>query len=220
VGYTLIYGESKYFTYFSKNIIISYIGILFISILSGYILYKNQKCLIETQKKEKYKIESYTDELTQLLNRKFYNKKLHEKITLCNRYDEVSFSFILFDIDFFKSINDTYGHDKGDEVLIEISALIKSIVRKNDYFCRVGGEEFTLILPHTNLKNAISLSEKIRKSVENDLNTIEDRIITISIGVTEFKKGDDENSIYKRVDNHLYNSKNSGRNTVTSDLNI
>ena len=218
VGYSVIVGESSYFNYFFKSIVISYLEILFLSILIGYIVYKNKKCLLETEEKEKFKIESYTDELTQLKNRKAYNQKITEKINLLNRYD-IKFSMVLFDIDSFKSINDQYGHKMGDKVLKDMSRLIQSSLRKNDYIFRIGGEEFIIILPHTGIKEGILICEKIRTVVQNKLKTIKDRSITISLGVTEVKKNDSEDSIFKRVDQYMYESKQEGKNRVTSDLN-
>ena len=125
---------------------------------------------------------------------------------------------MIYDINNFKSINDTYGHKMGDKVLIELSALLQSSLRENDYIYRVGGEEFMIILPHTKLDTGILICEKIKNLVEYQLNTIKELTITISIGVTEVKTNDTEDSIFTRVDNYLYESKNTGRNTITSDL--
>jgi len=125
---------------------------------------------------------------------------------------------VIYDINNFKSINDTYGHKMGDKVLIELSALLQSSLRENDYIYRVGGEEFMIILPHTKLDTGILICEKIKNLVEYQLNTIKELTITISIGVTEVKTNDTEDSIFTRVDNYLYESKNTGRNTITSDL--
>ena len=218
VGYSIIIGESTYFTYFFQSIIISYIGIIFLSILIGFIIYENKKHLLEVIEKEKYKIESYTDELTNLKNRKSYNQEIPKNLQMNKRYNK-TFSIIIFDIDYFKSINDNYGHKAGDTVLIEISNLISSLLRENDSFYRIGGEEFIIILPYTNIKQSILVCEKIKSNVEKNLNTIKDKTITISLGVTEVKKDDTEESIFTRIDTYLYESKKQGRNKITSDLN-
>ena len=122
---------------------------------------------------------------------------------------------MMFDIDNIKSINDTYGHDVGDKVLIKLSELISTMVRENDYLFRVGGEEFVILLTDTNGESGLLFAEKIRKNIELKLDTIEDRVVTISLGVTEVEANDTADSIYKRADDALYKSKESGRNKST-----
>ncbi|MGJ0301442.1 GGDEF domain-containing protein, partial [Aliarcobacter cryaerophilus] len=156
------------------------------------------------------------DTLTNSYNRKYYVMTMNEVLSLNNRY-KMPFSIILFDIDDFKKINDDYGHLVGDKVLINIVKLINEDIRKTDTLYRVGGEEFIIICKNTIKSDAIIIAEKIRKKVEESLNIIENKTITISIGVTEVISDDDENSIYKRVDDNLYMSKNSGKNRVTSN---
>ena len=156
------------------------------------------------------------DTLTNSYNRKYYVMTMNEVLSLNNRY-KMPFSIILFDIDDFKKINDGYGHLVGDKVLINIVKLINEDIRKTDTLYRVGGEEFIIICKNTIKSDAIIIAEKIRKKVEESLNIIENKTITISIGVTEVISDDDENSIYKRVDDNLYMSKNSGKNRVTSN---
>jgi len=165
---------------------------------------------------EKYnlvKSMTLTDDLTKIYNRKFYDKKLLELLSLYNRYKQ-TFSLIMFDIDNFKQVNDTYGHDQGDRVLIEMSNKVSSIIREEDWFCRIGGEEFMVLLPETNMKNAKFVAQKIRVDIQN-LNMIENHQITISLGVTQIVNGDDVDSIFKRVDKLLYRSKKSGKNRVS-----
>lgn len=167
-------------------------------------LYKIQKQL---------KAQTYIDELTKINNRKSYNERIEELIAEYKRYD-VEFSMIMFDIDFFKLVNDNYGHHIGDEVLIHLAKLVKSYIREGDYFFRVGGEEFIILLKHTHINEATKFAENIRKKVENELNIIDDKKITISLGVTEVRKDDSVKTLYKRVDKCLYSAKNSGRNRV------
>lgn len=160
------------------------------------------------------KEQTYTDELTQLHNRKAYNEKIDDLMALYERYG-TTFSLIMFDIDFFKSINDTYGHDIGDKVLIRLSSVVKSTTRANDYIYRIGGEEFIVLLGATNLEKANIFAEKLRINVEKNVDTLENRVITISIGISEIQEGDDADSIFKRADDFLYYSKKHGRNRVT-----
>lgn len=165
---------------------------------------------------KKIKSLSYMDELTQTYNRKSYNKRITENISLYNRY-KTPFTILMYDIDNFKKINDTYGHNMGDRVLIEMSKFVKTLIRENDYLFRVGGEEFVIILSETNLEHSKSVSEKICKEVSKLL-FIEGETITISMGLTEVKDGDTEDSIYKRVDSLLYYSKLNGKNRVSTHI--
>lgn len=160
------------------------------------------------------KAKTYRDELTGINNRKSYNKRLDEMLSIYKRYNTI-FSMLLFDIDDFKSINDTYGHTVGDEVLVTISQLIKDLIRESDYIFRVGGEEFILLFPHTTLSQAKVIAEKIRESVWRNLTVIEGRKITISIGLSQVEKHDDADTLFKRVDDLMYHSKNSGKNRVS-----
>lgn len=127
-------------------------------------------------------------------------------------------SVITFDIDFFKKINDSYGHPGGDYVLKELGQLMQSkLVRSNDYFARFGGEEFVIILQSTSLKTAQEVAERIRQTVEAHNFNFEGKKIkvTISIGVSTRNSTDNWDKLYKRADRALYQSKLSGRNKVT-----
>jgi diguanylate cyclase (GGDEF)-like protein len=159
---------------------------------------------------------SLTDELTQLDNRKSYYIRIKELITLYKRYG-IPFTILMYDIDDFKHINDTYGHNIGDKVLIDMSKDVKKNIRKNDYLFRVGGEEFVILLSDTNLDKSKYVAEKIRKDVES-LEMVRNEVITISIGLTEVKENDTISSLYKRVDSLLYFSKKNGKNIVSSEI--
>lgn len=163
---------------------------------------------------EKIKAQSYIDELTKLHNRKAYNERMEELLSLKKR-NKTSFSMIMYDIDNFKSVNDTYGHRVGDTVLIQMSALVKSYIRESDYLFRIGGEEFIILLTETDVKDALTVATKICKSVENDLKNIINTPITISLGLSEANESDTEDTIFKRVDTLLYKSKNDGKNRVS-----
>jgi len=165
-------------------------------------------------KQEKYKNElerlSITDTLTDIGNRRFFQQKIDEELARAKRYGE-ALSLIICDVDYFKNVNDKYGHNVGDEVLIEYTKLISSNLRINDVFCRVGGEEFIMILPHTKKDAAYKLAEKIRHDIEVSKKVVS---ITMSFGVVEYINAEDSEAIFKRADKALYMAKNSGRNIV------
>ncbi len=142
------------------------------------------------------------DKLTQIYNRRG-----------CERFlkSYKDYSIILIDIDYFKQINDTYGHDIGDKILQELGKILKSSVRANDIVCRWGGEEFLIILPHTSYENATEVAEKIRKKVE-ETKIFGNIQITISLGVSQFD-GSFEKT-FKDADEKLYIAKKTGRNKV------
>ena len=165
-------------------------------------------------KEEEYQQEllylSTKDALTNTYNRRYFNQKIKEEISRAKRYN-TALSLIMLDIDFFKRINDTFGHGVGDQVLIEYSHFISKILRQTDIFCRVGGEEFITILPHTTLHEAHNLAQKLCYAVENHKVITP---ITMSFGVVEYKQDDTEELILKKLDQALYAAKESGRNRV------
>lgn len=155
---------------------------------------------------------SETDPLLNINNRLKLNNELQREIDITRRYGH-PLSVIMFDIDHFKKVNDKYGHDNGDNVLITIANLVNGQIRKTDIFARWGGEEFMIVLPNTTLDKGAVLAEKLRKIIE------ECRIpivgyITSSFGVYQFARGDDFESMVKNVDIILYKAKKSGRNRV------
>jgi len=154
------------------------------------------------------------DELTGCANRRFFNQKMKEQIDLHRRYDQV-FSMIMFDIDDFKAINDTYGHTEGDNVLKQMATDVHEQLRVSDVLCRIGGEEFAIILPETDRKSAIFVAEKLRKVIAS-AHYIENEQVTISLGVDSYDKTYDFNTFYQIVDKLLYRSKEGGKNCVNS----
>lgn len=167
---------------------------------------------------DKKKIEhlSITDPLTKVYNRNKFNDDFEKEIALAKRYN-LSLSFVILDIDFFKSINDNFGHHAGDSVLIEFASLIQRSIRNSDIFARWGGEEFVLLLPHTELKEAVSLAEKLREKIE-EFHFKFAKKITCSMGVAEYKDGDESDTISRRADIALYRAKERGRNQVQTCL--
>lgn len=160
------------------------------------------------------------DKLTKLYNRGSFDKKLSEELDRSNRYDK-KFSLLMFDIDFFKKVNDTYGHQAGDEALKSVANIIRKSIRTNDYPTRFGGEEFIVILPETESTKAVKLADRIRKIIEvSDIHISETETIhiTISVGVATSHKGISTDELIKNVDDALYQAKNSGRNQVSVHL--
>ncbi len=151
-----------------------------------------------------------TDLLTGLYNRRKFEESLIREIEEAKRYGK-TFSIILLDIDFFKEINDTYGHQVGDYILQTIAKLIKKLLRRTDIVARWGGEEFVIILPNGKMKGAFQLAERIRKTVESTKFPIEKKC-TVSLGVTEYQPNDTPHSLLKRADLALYAAKQNGRN--------
>lgn len=177
----------------------------------GTRLIRRDRVLRETMTRQ-----SQEDDLTGLLNRRRTAELIENEIQRANRYDTV-FSVILIDIDHFKAVNDQFGHQAGDEVLIKITEVIRSKVRATDLVGRWGGEEFLIILPQTDLGGSYSLAEKIRTRLESAyLGKIGHR--TASFGVTAFEDGDDMEAIVARADAGLYAAKRGGRNRIEKVL--
>ncbi len=152
------------------------------------------------------------DPLTNLYNRYKFSK-LFELSHKAMVEREGVMSLVMVDVDFFKKINDTYGHGVGDMVLVGISELFLSLLREEDIVCRWGGEEFVILLPSANLKDALSLAQKLRGRIEMmEIETAHK--VTASFGVTQIRVDDDLKSAVDRADNALYRAKDAGRNCV------
>ena len=120
-------------------------------------------------------------------------------------------SIMMLDIDHFKQVNDTYGHQVGDEVLIETARLVRHCLRKSDYVIRYGGEEFLTCLPKTSLHPAADIAEQLRQTIAGHTFSSVSRI-TVSIGIAEYAYGESRESYIRRADEQLYAAKQSGRN--------
>ncbi|MBI3873509.1 MAG: GGDEF domain-containing protein [Arcobacter sp.] len=154
------------------------------------------------------------DALTGLFNRQYLGDALQTEISRASRYEH-PLLIAMFDIDYFKNINDTYGHDVGDEVLQNLSNLVKRYLRDTDMVARWGGEEFMILLTETTLSDGFEKINKLRELIElAKLSTSVENPITVSFGITAFQNGDTKNDITKRVDIALYEAKNNGRNMV------
>jgi len=153
---------------------------------------------------------AFYDNLTGVYNRNKLNELNEINRTFCC---DSTFSCMIFDIDHFKKVNDTYGHLVGDEILQTIAQAINKKIRPTDFLIRWGGEEFVLILADTSLDDAKIIAEDIRKLVENLHHDVAGKV-TISIGLTEYRAGDTIETIIKRCDEALYIAKTNGRNQV------
>ena len=181
-------------------------------------------CFENATNLERLKRQGLTDTLTATNNRRFFDQRLHEEVEASKRNMNV-LSCLLLDIDHFKQVNDTYGHQMGDKVLREVAALIRGHMRESDVLSRYGGEEFASLLSETSEKEALEVAERIRASIQGkgfDMNGKE-FCVTISIGVATFRP--DADPSYKQMqgeyligiaDKALYTAKANGRNRVIS----
>lgn len=154
------------------------------------------------------------DEKTGLYNNKFFETLLEMEIEKARRGQQ-KLSLIIIDIDFFKKINDTYGHIKADELLKQLADVVKSNARKSDIVARFGGEEFTILLPQTDLGKAKLFSLKLRRLIHAD-KILKKYKVTVSGGVTQFRKEDNKKKFKERADRALYEAKHKGRDTFVS----
>jgi len=171
-----------------------------------------------TELKEKSNLLEYQashDSLTGLNNRNKFKDIFGKEMRRGFRYDN-DLTIVLFDLDHFKKINDTYGHQVGDEVLKDIAQVVIANVREHDTIVRWGGEEFLLLLPETDVEGAANVADKIRISIENKKVSSKELNITASFGVTVLKETDNEDSFLSRADEALYEAKDSGRNKVVT----
>jgi len=162
---------------------------------------------------------AYTDALTELYNHRYFQDSLGNELARASRY-QASLSLIIFDIDHFKKVNDTYGHPAGDQVLKKISKAVLKTVRPSDIVARYGGEEFAVILPETDITGVKVFAARLRRCVEGVITTVEEQqiMVTISVGGTTFSPDQPEVSkdmLIKTADQGLYLSKENGRNQVT-----
>lgn len=165
------------------------------------------------KKAESLEKKASTDYLTKLNNRRKFNTLIEYELSQMKRYKDRDLCVIVFDIDGFKYINDTYGHDTGDKILQEISKVLKVSVRNSDITCRWGGEEFAIALSETNIEDALLVAEKLRATVENHI-FVNDLRITCSFGVSQYHSDDTYPTLFKRADEALYKAKNTGKNKV------
>jgi diguanylate cyclase (GGDEF)-like protein/PAS domain S-box-containing protein len=166
--------------------------------------------------REQLREQSLSDPLTGLYNRRYMVQQMAHLIALWERGGQ-SFSIILIDVDHFKSFNDRFGHDVGDEVLVSIADLLQAEVRKSDIACRMGGEEFVVVMAGASAELACARAEGLRKAVKSlKLSGVRDEVVTISAGVARFPEhGEDAFALMRAADKALYESKHSGRDRIS-----
>ncbi len=220
IGYLNYVQQNHANSDFSQNMIIPYIlffGALFVFFTSILFL----KTTIDIKRIYHLEIENITDPLMGIYNRRHLTRILQEEFSKAERYKH-PFSILMIDIDYFKKINDTYGHNIGDIVLTNLGTLIKKLIRETDCVARYGGEEIMLLCPVTDATHAVELAERVRLKIEDSIivpkdtnNGIPEVRITVSIGVAEYTSdilsADD---LVKRADMALYRAKNEGRNCI------
>lgn len=160
---------------------------------------------------------SVTDPLTGIFNRLKFNEELVRWINFSNRYGN-PVSLVIFDIDDFKKINDSYGHMAGDAVLKKVAVIVNNAIRNTDVFARWGGEEFVILLPNTDLEQAWDVTERIRRNIERG-SFCEEYGITCSFGLVQKRKDESGDSLIIRADKLMYNAKDRGKNTIVTQIN-
>lgn len=173
--------------------------------------------VLESKNKE-YETMASTDSLTGLYNRyKFSELYLSTYVSMIQRHNDMS--LVMLDIDYFKKVNDMYGHNAGDKVLIQISHVLLRTLRNVDIICRWGGEEFIVILPTAALAQATLIAKKLREQIQNiEIDLVGH--VTASFGVAQVKEGETMQDAVNRADQALYRAKNDGRNCVKNELDL
>ena len=197
----------------ARNLIFIYVLTFFLlSIFFWYAVRKRISQPFDEELRQRHQF-AMTDGLTGIANRHAYNELLAKEIERYGRNNS-PFAFLLFDIDEFKSINDNYGHDVGDDVIVDVANILKSHIRDIDFIARYGGEEFVIILPDTKINAAELVANKLRVLVErHEFNLDNERVvITLSAGFAEIKNNETQREIFERADTALYEAKKSGRN--------
>jgi len=174
---------------------------------------------------KKFKTKAMTDGLTKAYNREAFDSYIR-KLVDRNTIKQSSFSLLMLDIDDFKKINDGYGHQIGDRVLVALVKKCTEFIRDEDFLARYGGEEFVIVLPGASLRNALKKAQRLRKTIERTHYTTDKEkgdkglSITVSIGASSFRKNDSVSTVIDRSDQALYQAKRTGKNRVASEKDI
>jgi diguanylate cyclase (GGDEF)-like protein len=170
---------------------------------------------VDVTDKKRIELLSITDTLTGLFNRMEINTTLSHEIKRSAR-GQGSFSLIIFDLDYFKKINDTLGHMAGDRLLVTVAKIAQKRTRDIDVVGRWGGEEFFVICPQTSLQGAVELAEQLRLAICETASPAANPVVAASFGVGEYRLGESAEDIIERVDKALFQAKAEGRNCVRS----
>jgi diguanylate cyclase (GGDEF)-like protein len=165
---------------------------------------------------------SRIDGLTQIFNRRHWQESLEQEYAKARRHEK-NLSLIMLDLDHFKKLNDNYGHQGGDKVLIDVTQTIKSVLRIEDIFGRYGGEEFAIIIPETDIDGALDLAKRVCETVAKTPVSFQEHILNISVSVGVSQLNDDDMSYEKLIanaDEALYQAKANGRNRVCTTLDV
>ena len=203
--------STSYTFEFKSRLIYSFLTVSFL-----FAFYENarQNSYIRIQEmSQKFENQAMRDPLSELLNRRGMQEKLQNEFERSKRYNN-HLTVMMCDIDDFKTINDQYGHDKGDEIIKSIGTIFKSGMRKQDSLARWGGEEYLFLLPETNGNQAMQLAEKLRREVLKEAYTQDDKIfsITVSVGLHQITATDTIDQAITKADTNLYIAKEQGRN--------
>lgn len=206
-GWFHLPGDKFSFMYMSYNPLFTINRKVMGAVISAVDITENREA------EEKLKQLYITDQLTGIFNRAKFCEAINEEIKNAAASRNKRLSIVMFDIDHFKKINDTYGHDVGDEVLKKLVELVKGCTRESDIFARWGGEEFMILLPDADLEIAYNMAERIRSTIEKSPFGEVDTV-TCCFGIAQFLPGDSVEMLTKRVDKALYKAKQRGRNRV------
>jgi diguanylate cyclase (GGDEF)-like protein len=196
-----------------SNLTLYFLALAVVATVCSFALYCKQKTVNQIIHQQ-----SITDELTQIHNRRSIFSILKQEMDRAKRHSR-PLVVICMDIDYFKNVNDSYGHQAGDIVLTQVTKACSEALRTEDYVGRIGGEEYLVILPDTDIETGHLAAERVRLAVEShDFAAIHpDLSVTISIGLTELLSPEDRREdLYNRADVALFDAKNSGRNQVKS----
>jgi len=181
--------------------------------LAKIIKMSDRQAITIMELKEKFEKMSYIDPLTQIPNRRYFFEFVEKKM-VTSKEGDIPLSLAMIDIDKFKVINDTYGHDIGDIVIKSLAQEVTKVLRDEDVVARFGGEEFMIVFPNTTLQEAVLKAQEINKTIEA-CHPYKELQYTVSIGVAEFDfEKDSLDDVIKKVDANLYIAKENGRNQV------
>ena len=185
--------------------------------LEDNLLYTQYRVQEQAQEIDTARLEARTDGLTGVANRKAFDEKLHLSVGAYHR-KATPFVLVLIDVDHFKRINDSHGHQAGDRVLEMLGEAMREVVREGDFVARLGGDEFGVILPHTEMEVGYDVTERLHVKVSEETSHMSSSgnqiSVGLSIGVASVRDNDTPESIYQRADDAMYRSKDRGRNQV------